>query len=117
MNAGIEDKSTSVEDLYNKVKDYAETKLELYKLKAVSKVSGFLSTFIIMIILLLIFFTVILCISIGAALLIGKLLGAAFYGFFVIAALYIIIGLVLYSMRNNLIKRPISNKLIEEMAD
>ncbi len=117
MGDNIESKPTGVEELINKLKEYAETRLDLYKLIAINKVSGFFSTFVTMLILLLILFTVMLCISIGAALLIGQWLGAAFYGFFIIAGLYLIIGLVLYSMRGNILKEPVSNKLIKEMVD
>lgn len=117
MGDNIEDKPTGVEELFDKVKEYAETRLDLYKLIVINKASGFFSTFITMLILLLILFTVILCISIGAALVIGQWLGTASYGFFIIAGLYFIIGLVLYSMRGNILKEPVSNKLIKEMVD
>ncbi len=117
MNDTMEDKATGLEELFNKAKDYADTRLDLYKLVAVKKISGFLSTFVTMIILLMILFTIILCISIGAALLIGQWLGAAYYGFFIIAGVYLIIGLVLYSMRGNLLKNSVSDKLIKEMVN
>ncbi len=117
INDNIEDKPTGLEELFNKLKDYAEAKLNLYKLIAINKASGFFSTFITMLILLMVLFTVILCISIGAALLIGQWLGAASYGFFIIAGLYLIMGLVVYSMRGNIVRTPISNKLIKEMVD
>ena len=87
INDTMEDKATGLEELFNKLKDYAETRLELYKLVAIRKASGFFSTFVTMLILLLILFTVLLCISIGAALLIGSCFVAASFGFFVIAGL------------------------------
>ncbi|MEP7230662.1 MAG: hypothetical protein ABI691_10450 [Ginsengibacter sp.] len=113
----IEDKPTGIEELFNKVKEYAETRLSLYKLIAINKAAGFFSTFIISLILILVLFTVILCVSIGGALLIGQWLGAASYGFFIVAGLYLIVGLVLYSMRGNILKNPVSSKLIKEMVD
>ena len=117
MNEAVDDKATSIEELFTKLKDYAETRLNLYKLMAINKVSGFFSTFVSMLILLLILFTFILCISIGAALLIGQWLGASYYGFFIVAGLYLIIGLVLFSARGSLLKTPVSNKLLKEMVD
>ncbi|MEP7250836.1 MAG: hypothetical protein ABI683_00605 [Ginsengibacter sp.] len=117
MNEAVDEKATGVEALFTKLKDYAETRLNLYKLMAISKVSGFFSTFVTMLILLLILFTIILCISIGGALLIGQWLGAAYLGFFVVAGIYLIIGLVLYSARNSLLKTSVSNKLLKEMID
>ena len=117
MNDNMEDRQTGLEELFNKLKAYAETRFDLFKLIAINKASGFFSTFITMIILLMVLFTVILCISIGAALLIGQWLGAASYGFFIIAGCYLIIGLILFSKRGNILKDPVSNKLIKEMID
>lgn len=116
-NTTVEDNPTGLEELFTKLKDYAETRVDLVKLIAINKVSGFLSTVISMIILLMIFFTTILCISLGLAIWIGQLLGATYYGFFIIAGLYLIIGLVLYANRGNILKSPVSNRLIKEMMD
>jgi hypothetical protein len=38
-------------------------------------------------------------------------------GFFIMGALYLIIGLVLYSNRSKLIKEKVSNSLIKELID
>ncbi|MDQ6763147.1 MAG: hypothetical protein M3015_11050 [Bacteroidota bacterium] len=116
-NVIVEDKPTGLEDLFTKLKDYAETKIDLVKLMGINRVSGFMSTVISMIILLMILFTTILCISIGLAILIGQLLGATYYGFFIIAGLYLLIGLVLYARRGSILKEPVSNRLIKEMMD
>lgn len=116
-NTTVEENPTGLEELFAKLKDYAETRVDLVKLIAINKVSGFLSTVISMIILLMILFTTILCISLGLAIWIGQLLGATYYGFFIIAGLYLIIGLVLYANRGNILKSPVSNRLIKEMMD
>ncbi len=116
-NATIEEKPTGLEELFTKLRDYADTRFDLLKLKAIDKVSGFTSTVITMLILLMILFTVILCISIGLAVLVGHLLGAMYLGFFAIAGLYIIIGLILYAKRGNVLKTPVSDRLIKEMMD
>lgn len=113
----MENNPTSVEVLFNKLKDYIETTIDLYKLKGINKVSGLLSTIIVSVILILLLFLMLVCITIGLALLIGMWLGHAFWGFFIMAAIYIIIGLVMYKSKNKLLKEPISNTLIKELVD
>jgi len=113
----MENKPTSLEELFEKLRDYADTRIDLFKLKSIQKVSGFMSAVIVSVILIIILSTVILCITIGAALLIGALIGKTYLGFFIVAALYLIIGLVLYSKRGKIIKTPVSNKLIRELMD
>ncbi len=113
----MENKPTSIEELFYKLKDYGDTRLDLFRLKSINKVSGFLTSLIVSVILLVLLFLVIICITIGAALLIGALLGKTYYGFFIIGVIYSIIGLVLYSGRDKFLKTPVSNKLIKKLLD
>lgn len=113
----MENKPTSVEELFYKLKDYGDTRLNLFKLKGINKVSGFLSNIIVYAILILLFFLITICITISLALIIGSWLGHAYWGFFIMAAIFIIIGLVLYSGRKRFLKTPFSNKLIKELMD
>ncbi|MGH2566286.1 MAG: phage holin family protein [Ginsengibacter sp.] len=113
----MESKPTNVEELFEKLKEYADTRLELFKLKSVNKISGFTSSVLTMIVLVLVLSVVLFCITIGLALVIGDWTGKAYYGFFIVAGIYFIIGLVLYSKRDKLIKTPVSNKLIKELFD
>lgn len=113
----MENKTTSVEELFYKLKEYGDTRLDLFKLKSINKASGFFSSVVMGLILAVILFMVLTFISIGAALLIGFLLGKMFYGFFIIALIYIIIGLILYSGREKILRAPVSNKLIKELMD
>ena len=113
----MDSKPTNLEELFQKLKDYADVRLDLFKLKSINKVSGFMSTVITIVILIALFSAVILCITIGLALLIGAWLGNAWYGFFIVGGIYLIVGLVIYSMRDKLIKIKVSNKLIKELID
>jgi len=113
----MENNKTNVEELFEKVKDYADTRIDLFKLKTINKVSGFLSGLVSALILIAILVLVIFCISIATALLIGEWLGSAYLGFFIIAGIYIIIGLILYSARKKFLRDPISNTLLKELLD
>ncbi len=113
----MDSKPTNLEELFQKLKDYADVRLDLFKLKSINKISGFMSTVITIVILIALFCAVVLCITIGLALLIGAWLGNAYYGFFIVGGIYLIIGLVIYSRRDKLIKTKVSNKLIKELID
>jgi hypothetical protein len=108
---------TNMEELFEKLKEYGDTRVNLFKLKSIQKVSGFMSSAIASVVLVIVLSIVLLCITIGLALLIGSLLGQTYLGFFIIGIIYLIAGLVVYSMRGKLIKAPISNKLIKELIN
>ncbi|HEY5465334.1 MAG TPA: hypothetical protein VIJ95_18920 [Hanamia sp.] len=113
----MESKTTDVEELFNKLKEYIETTADLFKLKGIKKASGFFSTFAVTVIFSALLFLIIMLASIGFALLIGTWLGKTYYGFFVMAGVFIIIGLVLYSRRNKSVKTTVSDRLIKELFD
>lgn len=113
----MENKPTNVEELFYKLKEYVDIRLDLFRLKSVNKISGILSTLMVVLILVILLFLVMICLTIGIALLIGAWLGKAYYGFFIIGGIYIIIGLVLYYGRDKYLKKPVSDKLIKELLD
>jgi len=113
----MENNTSNLEELFDKVKDYADTRINLFKLKAINKVSSFLSTLVSTLILIAILILVIFCITVAVALLIGEWIGSAYLGFFIVAGIYIVIGLIIYSARTKFLKEPISNTLLKELID
>lgn len=109
----METKPTNVEELFQKIKSYADVRINLIKLQAINKVSGFMSAAITIALLSVFFLVIIICLTIGLALLIGNSTGNVYVGFFIVAGIYFIIGLILFFLRKKLIKGPISNKLIK----
>lgn len=113
----MDNKPTSIEELFDKLKDYGNVRLELLRLKAIKKVSRTLSGLIVSIILIVIFSLVLFCITMALALLLGAWLGKMYLGFFIMAGVYIVIGLILYSGRNKFVKTSVSDKIITELLD
>ena len=96
---------------------HGDTRLDLFKLKAISKVSGIISTVISGIVLAILLLLVIICFTIALSLLIGAALGHYYLGFLIMAVVYIIIGFVMFNSRVKLLKTPISNKFIKDFID
>jgi Zn-dependent protease with chaperone function len=113
----MESKPTNVEDLFQKLKDYADVRLNLFKLKSINKVSGFMSIFATILILVILFTAILVCITIGFAILLGEWLGKLYWGFFIVGGIYLLIGLILYSLREKLIKTKVSDELIKQMIN
>ena len=105
----------SVKTLIEKSKDYLDTKIELTKLKTIDKSADVLSTVVVMISMIFISFLLILFLSLALALLFGKMLGAYYYGFFIMGGFYAIILLLIYLQKEKWIKTPIANGLISKM--
>ena len=52
--------------------------------------------------------------NIGIALLIGELMGKIYYGFFIVAAFYLLAGLVLHLFLYKWIKKPLGDLIIKQ---
>lgn len=105
----------SIQSLLDRTKDYVETRLELIKLKAIDKSADVISSTasaLVMIVSLLFFF---IFLNIGLGLLLGELIGKSYYGFFILAALYLITGLLFKSMGDKWVKNPVSAVLIKKL--
>lgn len=113
----MESPAHSIENLFDRIEDYGRTTLELSKLKIVessikvtTKIISKLSVVVIISLAILIF-------SIGFALYLGDLLGKSYYGFMIIAATYLIGGIVLHFFLNKWLRKPIGDLIISEVLN
>lgn len=104
-----------IESLFEQSKEYAATRLELYKLKFIDKTSSVVSSIAAGIALFFVFFIFFVVLNIGIALLIGDLLGKAWLGFLILALIYAIAGFVLLKGRDKFFKQPIIGMLIKKL--
>lgn len=111
----MNDNPTPIEALFEKAEDYSKTTLELFKLNAIDKTAEIVSSLAVRLVILLAVVLFVLVLNIGLALWIGELLGKTYYGFFVIAAFYAFITILLYAFRNRWIRYPVSNAIITQM--
>jgi fatty acid desaturase len=110
----MEKTASIVEALYERVETYSKTTIELSKLKALNTTTHVVTTLIsrLSVIIMLALFALVM--NIGIALWLGELLGKNYYGFFIVAAFYLIAGIVLHFFLHNWIKKPISDLIITQ---
>ena len=111
----IEERKELIEDLFEKAEAYAKTNVELFKLRAADKLSEIVASLVSRIILILFFSLFFLMVNIGLAIWLGESTGHMYYGFFIVAGLYLIIALVIYALRKKIIKDPIIDGIISQI--
>ena len=104
-----------IEDFVSKAGDLAETKVEIWKLKAAGKISETVSSLISVIAIVILTGVAITILSFGAAFWIGSEMGHLSYGFFIVGGFYAFVGLMVFLFRRQWIKTPISNLLIHKI--
>ena len=111
----METKSSLIESLFEKAEVYVQTNIDLFKLKTIDKSADVVSSLVSKIAFIFIFILIAFTLNIGLALWIGELIGKFYYGFFIIAALYILVGIVLFFFHENLIKKPVNYSFIIQL--
>jgi uncharacterized membrane protein YqjE len=100
-----------VDSLISHLTGYIETRVELLKIEAKEELSKGLSQVLFYLLLAFVFALVVIFFSVAIALEIGELLGNL-AGFAIVAAFYLIIGIVLILLRESF-----SGKLEQKIAD
>ncbi|WP_291133074.1 hypothetical protein [Flavobacterium sp. UBA7682] len=111
----MENKATTLENLFENVEQYGKTSLELYKHKAIYEIASLTSTLSVRFILTMVVALVSLFFSIGIALWLGDVLDKNYYGFFIVGLGYLLLWVIILVFRKTWIRTPISNMVIKSM--
>lgn len=113
----MESTAEQVKDIISKTGEVIETKVKLWKLKAIGKGSEVVSSVVSGIFVLLSVILAFVFLSIGLAILIGQWLGETYYGFLIMAGIYGLAGLLFYNFRKTLIKGPVSDRFVNNILN
>ena len=111
----MQDQAKMIETLLEDATEYGKTSLEIVKLKAVDKSSEVISSIVFQTILYVLVISFIVFVNLGLAIWIGKLLGQLYMGFFVMAAFYLVAGLIYYFFFQEKIKKQVSEYIIKQV--
>lgn len=110
----MENSSTTIEKLIEKIEVYAKTTFDLFGYNLVYKSADMISAIAVKLSITIVVVLSFLIASIGLSLWIGEQLDKIYYGFFIIAGAYLLLALILFIFKNIWIKRPISNFIIKQ---
>ena len=111
------EKDGVIDTLFEKTKDYVETRADLFKLKAIKKTAEVGSSVVSIIVVAVVFTTFFLFLNVALGLWLGDLTGRNYIGFFIIAAFYLIVGIFIYLNKQKIISSPITDSIIKNMND
>lgn len=110
----MEVKESSIKSLLDSTEDYVKTSYELFKLKAIDKATDKISVAISRATAFFVFFMFLLMVSIAVGLWLGSLLGGIWYGFFVVAGFYGLMGVIHYFFTHNWFRKVIGNAIVKQ---
>lgn len=107
--------SENIEELFSDTGKYIEAKAELWKLKVADRTTEATTSIATQLILAFIAVIALTLINIAVAILIGKWLGELHYGFFIVAGFYVLLGIIVYAFRKQIIQTPLYNLIINKI--
>ncbi|MEI6900109.1 MAG: phage holin family protein [Bacteroidota bacterium] len=110
----METPAEAVESLLENVETYVKTTFELYSLKLLQTTTNVVSSLASKLPVLLLVILFLFLLSIGMAIYLGELLGKIYFGFFIVAACYLVTGFILYLFLGKWIKKPLSEFIIKQ---
>lgn len=106
-----------IESLFERVEAYGKTTYELSKLKLLKTTIIVVPSLVSRLVVILIITLFTLVLNIGIALYFGELFGKLYYGFFIVAAFYLVAAIVLHFFLHHWIKKPIGNLIIKQALE
>jgi hypothetical protein len=111
----MEENGKLIESILESSAEFGKTTFELVKLKALDKTTDvvsslFPSSIVFSLIVIFMFF-----LNLGLALWLGEILGKIYYGFFVVAAFYGILGIVMRLFMHKWLKKVAGNFFIKQV--
>jgi hypothetical protein len=104
-----------VERLADHVRDYMRVRTDEVRLGVAERSSGVIATLVAGAFLTVIFVICFVFVSIGAALLLGRILDDLIAGFLIVALVQLAIGLIVWGLRQRLIRIPVMNAILHEL--
>lgn len=111
------DENAKIRDVIKSFKEYYHTCFELWKLQAIDKSSTLGAGIISSVLIGIVVFLFVLFISLFAGLFLSDYLHNTFIGFGIVAAFYLLLGLILIICRKKIIESPIRNIIIRKILD
>jgi len=104
-----------VEEMAEHVKEYVNNHITSAKICVAEKTSSILANIIALLIALTVFLFFIIFSSVALAFVFAKLTGEYYWGFLIVAGLYLLIGILIWSMKEKLLRMPIMNSILQQL--
>jgi len=113
----MQDNAKLIETLFERTVEYGKTSFELVKLQALDKTTDVVSSFVPHSVVFVLVASFVLFFNVGLAFWLGEILGKVYYGFFVVAAFYGIIAIVIHFFMHKRLKKMVGNTMIKQMLN
>jgi hypothetical protein len=110
----MDEKESVLSSLLDSLENYGKTSFELIKLKSLDKASDMAGGLISRLAAIIVCLAFLLMLSFGTAFWLGDVLGRIWYGFFIVAAFYGLLGLIIFFFMHKSLKKVFADMIIHQ---
>lgn len=111
----MEDTFAKAEELTEHVKEYINNRMAAVKLNIAEKSSKLAATVIASVVAALFFFIFLIFASTALAFVFSRLTGALSWGFLIVAGIYLLLGALVWLLKDRILQLPIMNALLRQL--
>lgn len=111
----MEDTFAKAEELAQHVKEYINNRMDAVKLSTAEKSSKLAATVIASVVVAMFFVTFLFFASTALAFVFSRLTGELYWGFLIVAGIYLLLGAVVWVLRERILQLPIMNALLRQL--
>jgi len=104
-----------IEELTENIKSYVNTNFELIKYQAVERATVMIADTVTYVLVGLFFLFFIFFLSLWACFYLSSLFNNNYTGIAIVAGFYLLLGLVLFLVRKNMVIKPLRNKIVNKL--
>ena len=108
---------TEVEELFERLETYSKTTFELAKLKSLEVTTGIVTSLVSKLSVGVAIGLFLILINVGLSIYLGGLLGKAYYGFFLVAAIDLLLAILLHLFIHPVISKSLGQSMIRNFTD
>lgn len=108
----MSDEFNRIESLLGQAKEYVNTRIAQFKLSVAEKVAKIMATVIAGFAAALVFFLFLVFAGIAAAIALGQWTGYMWLGFLIMAVVYLLLAIIVWTAKDRLLALPIMNAII-----
>jgi energy-coupling factor transporter transmembrane protein EcfT len=111
----MKDTFARVEEMTAHVKEYVNNRMASVKLSAAEKSSKLVANVIALAVVVIVFTLFIVFASIALAFAFARLTGEFYWGFLIVAGIYLLLGISVWLMKEKIIQLPIMNSILQQL--
>ena len=111
----MEDTIAKAEELAEHVKEYVNNRIDAAKLTTAEKSSKLAATVIASVVVAMFFISFLFFASTALAFVFSKLTGSLSWGFLIVAGIYLLLGALVWLLKDRILQLPIMNAMLQQL--